>query len=281
MKFKVLFIAGLLCAIIVQSCKKENLAVVSKEQEEVSNVKAALIKLGFDTATAIIKGEDIFVEEDILLKRSELFKTQPRQAVIRPNSIGALGYLLRSFTYFIATSLTHHKDVLNGISEIRNVMPNRVAMTRVYTEAGADLVFRGYNESSTICGFASWPTINWSLPINELIVGESVNINLFQWQNLNSSQRRALIAHEIGHAIGIRHTNWRQYGEGEFFSITNGDGSPITYGAYTVPNTNNTSLNPDPSSIFNGNSCGRSWGSGLTVGDRLAIRYVSTNIFNP
>ncbi|TDS15722.1 M57 family metalloprotease [Sphingobacterium paludis] len=276
MRTRILFLAVIASTAISQSCKKDNAAMVPTEQDEVSTVNSALAQLGFDTTSVIIKGDNIFVEDDIVLKKSELFKTQPRQAVIQPNTLfsGIWAYRLRSFTYFISNSLGNHRHVAAGMDELRRVMPNNVVITRVYNEAAADLVFRGYNEVSTICGFASWPTITLTpSAISEMIVGESVHINLHNWRDLNESQRKALIAHEVGHAIGIRHTNWRA-GEQE---ATPGPGG-ATYGAYTVPNTNNTGTNPDPSSIFNGGSCGRSWGGGFTENDRRAIVYVSIGL---
>jgi len=276
MRTIILFLAVIASTVISQSCKKDNVAIVPTEQSEVSTVKSALAQLGFDTTSVVIKGDNIFVEEDIVLKKSELLKTQPRQAVIRPNVSlpGPWAYRLRSFTYFISGSLSNHRHVAAGMDELRRVMPNSVAITRVYNEAAADLVFRGYNEVSRICGFASWPTFSLTPSgVSDMIVGESVNINLYNWRDLNESQRKALIAHEVGHAIGIRHTNWRT-GEQE---ATSGPGG-ATYGAYAVPNTNNTGTNPDPSSIFNGGSCGRSWGSGFTENDRRAIVYVSIGL---
>jgi hypothetical protein len=274
MRTRILFLAVIASTAISQSCKKDNFSIVPTEQDEVSTVNSALAQLGFDTTSVIIKGDNIFVEEDIVLKKSELFKTQPRQAVILPNRFEPGGYRLLSFTYFISNSLSNHRHVAAGMDELRRVMPNDVVITRVYNEAAADLVFKGYNEVSRICGFASWPTFNHTtLNSANMIVGESVHINLYNWRDLNESQRKALIAHEVGHAIGIRHTNWRASEQ----EATPGPGG-ATYGAYTVPNTNNTGTNPDPSSIFNGGSCGRSWGGGFTENDRRAIVYVSIGL---
>ncbi|WDF68254.1 M57 family metalloprotease [Sphingobacterium oryzagri] len=266
----------LLCALFVfQSCSKKDDFDVSVEESEFVNLKAAVASLGFDTTGIFVRGDEIFVEEDIALKKSQLFKTNSRQAVILPNQIIG-GYRLRSFTYFISNTLTYHAPVEDAMREFRSIFPNSVTATRVFNESTADLVFRGYNEVNHFCGYAIWPTVPTLLTggVVELIVGESVNINLYHWRNLSNSQRKALIAHEVGHAIGVRHTNWRGLGEGEFTAAPNG-GYYQTYGAYTVPNTSNTGTNPDPSSIFNGGTCGRSWGNGFTEGDRRAVIHVS------
>lgn len=260
------------------SCSKDENLHLTKEVIEAVKIKTAIAKLGFDTTQIVVKGDEIFVEDDIVLRKSQLFKAVPRQAVISPNE-GASGYRLQPFKYCISTTLTNHGPVQEAMDAFKAILPSILAVTRVFNEAEADLVIRGYYEVSNSCGYAEWPTISWFptglYPPFALYVGNFVNINLYQWANLSNSQRKALISHELGHAFGIRHTNWRENGESENFQPQPGGGS-IIYGAYTVPNTNNTSLNPDPSSIFNAKNCGRSWGSGFTTNDARAIVYIAT-----
>ncbi len=279
MKINLYFIAFACSIIGIQSCSKDD-STISPIEDENIKIKSAVAELGFDTAGIVIKGEDIFVEEDIVLKKSHLFKALPRQAVIAENNlIGTNSYKLKSFKYCISTTLTHHSPVEDAMDEFRSFLSGFVTLTRVFNEADADLVIRGYTEYSSTCGYAVWPTIVIPIPIGTskaLLVGDSININLYQWANLSNSKRKALIAHEVGHAIGIRHTNWRLYSELEYFPSPGG--YYTTYGAYTVPNTNNTSLDPDPNSIFNARNCGRTWSSGFTQNDKRAIAYVALGL---
>ena len=265
-------IAIVLMVGIVQSCSKENLQI--PEHNEEVTILEAVAKLGFDTTRIMIKGDNIFVEEDIVLKKEKLLQTTPRQAIVAGKT-----QLYSPVKYHISSSITNHRPIQQAFQEYINYVKN-VQWIRVFNENEADIVVRGYEEVSNVCGYAEWPTVGYNLGLYGLFVdiGESIYINKYHWKNMSTSQRKTLIAHEIGHTLGIRHTNWRQLGEPEFIP----DASGGTFGAYTVSGTNNTSLNPDPKSIFNGGTCGRSWDGGFRQWDYSAIFYATaTNIGNP
>ncbi|GHE23843.1 hypothetical protein GCM10017764_08110 [Sphingobacterium griseoflavum] len=274
--------------IIGHSCKKNSLALDSTE-DEVSKVKTALVKLGFDTASAIIKGEDIFVEGDILLKKSELFKTQSRHATAF--SGGPFVIYENPIKFYVSPVLGNSSvitEALNEFSAIKNPYKDTnlppflnpslgITFTEVFNENEANLIFHDFFENSIRLGYAQWPNVlpaeNLPPPyVNHarLQTGKNMYFNTFHWSGLSISQKKFLVAHEFGHALGLRHTDWRR----SEASAMNIDG--VLIGAYTVPNTPNSTTNPDPNSLFNsGAGTTPFFWNGFTIYDKVAIWFVA------
>lgn len=107
--------------------------------------------------------------------------------------------------------------------------------------------------------------------------GRNINVNLNYLRGLkgkfklNREQLILLIAHEFGHTIGLRHTNWKLYGEAEV------DGSVGAYPVFgTVPTSGQAPADPDPYSIFNSSNCGLSF-SAFSYLDKVAIKYITND----
>ncbi|MEN5193985.1 M57 family metalloprotease [Sphingobacterium faecium] len=283
LKFK-LFKGVVLCSslaslFLMSRCSKENML---NETDSVSNLTSAVYNLGYDTTGIKINGDTVRVEGDIILYKSNLNKTTPRQASMFSGS-----YLATSpIKYYIPVGITDEASILAAITEIESIQNLKtgspllhppymnLGFTRVYSTSDADLIFNMYyNPSSAICGEAEAPTVVPNLPIvmiPQLKIGKNVRLNTHHWNNLSSSARKFLIAHELGHSFGLRHTNWRN-GEPEYGNINS-----VSVGAYGIPGTNNSSKNPDANSVFNMNTCGKNW-SGFTNGDKIALWHVAGN----
>lgn len=126
--------------------------------------------------------------------------------------------------------------------------------------------------NSNVCGYAEFPITYRVGIINLMRLGRNMYLNqsLFRQFLTTDSQRKKLIAHEFGHMIGLRHTNWRT-NEAEF-DVASGQ----IVGAYLIPGTDNSSNNPDPLSVFNSANCGSNW-NGFSSFDRIAIRHLTNN----
>lgn len=86
--------------------------------------------------------------------------------------------------------------------------------------------------------------------------GNTVFINSKGTSCLNASQKKYNMAHELGHTIGFRHTNWYTLGEGQ--------GSE---GALWIAGTPGTA--GDPASVMNGGTGLNSW-NGFSYYDKVA-----------
>lgn len=259
-------------------CSKE---IMLNETNSLSNLTSAVYNLGYDTTGIKIIGDTIRVEGDIILYKSNLNKTTPRQASMFSGS-----YLATSpIKYYIPVGINDEASILAAISEIENIKNLKtgspllhppymnLGFTRVYSANEADLIFNTfYDPLSDICGDAEAPTVVPNLPmvvVPQLKIGKNVRLNTHYWNNLSSSARKFLIAHELGHSFGLRHTNWRGR-EPEYGNINS-----VSVGAYGIPGTNN-SKDPDGNSVFNMNICGKNW-SGFTNGDKIALWHVAGN----
>lgn len=121
----------------------------------------------------------------------------------------------------------------------------------VYTTAAtADITVRSGQLSNGTIASAGFPT-NGN-PFNTILVNLSFNGNM----NVSEAGKRYNMVHEIGHAIGFRHTNWDSRGEGS--------GS---VGANVV----NCFPYQDAGSVMNGGTALNTW-AGFSVYDEAALR---------
>lgn len=92
--------------------------------------------------------------------------------------------------------------------------------------------------------------------------GDTITVNkAYQLTPNNASTRKLVMAHELGHNIGFRHTNWYLLYE-----------TGSSYGAVRVAGTPD-SASGDPASIMNGGSPTSSW-NGLSIHDKTAATTV-------
>lgn len=270
-------------SLVFSFCSKKNeLSEFVAEQHEKSppSIKELVWKYGFDTVNMRQFGDTLIVNGDIGISEKRLrqeyaITTDPRQAVVYGHTIlndSDIKIYINPFDF----DIFDRSVIQNALSEFltSNLTPYEGfnSITYVTSPSSADAVISAYYEVSSYCGYAAFPTTSKNLPpplASRWYIGEYMKINTFHFNTMTNSQKKLLIAHEFGHMLGIRHTNWRGLGENKFETF---NGKSV--GAYTVIGTNNTSNNPDPFSIFNGNNCSYDW-YGFTDGDKKAIQAVT------
>lgn len=121
-------------------------------------------------------------------------------------------------------------------------------------ETYADIIFKSDNGtlSANTIAAAEFPTVSGA-------PGFQVLINYdFNNGNISAASMLYNMVHEIGHCLGLRHTNWQSRGEGV---------NP--YGANQIPGTPSSDIN----SVMNGGTALYSW-TGFSQYDTISVNYL-------
>ncbi|THU35986.1 hypothetical protein FAM09_21600 [Niastella caeni] len=248
----------------VWGCAKDKTAITEQMTHAINEdhpVFQQMIKAGFDKKNIVEYADRFVAEEDIIF-----YKKEPIAAGEHMTEQARTPYLVsasyNNVTVFLNTASfgsigTNLSNALNAAIASYNAIGTGIAFTRVASASGALIqIVRNNGIGANVCGQAGFPFSNGQ-PFNIININESF---LVSSGYSSQSQLTLLLAHEMGHCIGLRHTNWQVLGEG--FAPTIG-ATPLT----------------DASSAMNGATCGAFW-AGLSANDITALRilYSSTNL---
>ena len=164
------------------------------------------------------------------LNNNPNFQTKTQSIITVPsNEIRTITYRISSEIPFEMKNLIN--EVINSYNSIRN-FNIKFQSTQLSNE---ELLFQNGNSG---LGRADWPTNGNS--------GRFVQLNVNSLNNsiYTDAQRKFVIAHEIGHIMGFRHTDWIEQNEGLYGFD---DGYYTFIGASLIPAT----FDNDPYSIYN------------------------------
>jgi hypothetical protein len=235
-------IAALCTALIFSACKKETKAVTTNEISEatLSQIQA----LGFSTQDAQKRPNGYLVEGDIFLSESQL-NSKPSS----PNLVIAKEEQYRTFN-LVNNSYTEIKIALNSTSAQHNNAFNaaldeaitrynnenlRFTFTKVAPDASPNITVVAFYEKSNVLGSSGFPS-STGTPYNQ------IQMNTY-WYSVSTDATNVnyiatIMAHELGHCIGFRHTDYmdrsfscggRKQNEEKPF--------PSGYGAIQIPGT--------------------------------------------
>lgn len=205
----------------IMSCKKE-VKEDTLPQEEVSQaIKDKISALGFTSSNAQKVEEGYLVEGDIILTDADL-NSVPQNVFLRIandeqyRTNNLVTGLPRTIT--VSSSGTVNTAISDAInSAIARYNAENLGLTFQRVSSGGDITIKIVNGGNYIAS-AGFPS-----------GGDPYNTVKFnkQYQNYSAGFLTTVIAHEMGHCIGFRHTDYmsRQYSCG---------GSPANEGASTV-----------------------------------------------
>ena len=216
---------------------------------------------GFRTEGAYLEGDHVVVEGDIRLHRDALSRPAlnltPGEGPAHQWHTHALvsQSVMASGIRVDLSGLSGNAGWLAAAREAIRVYTNSYNTKIHVTEGGSPHIVFSLQSSlqNGAIGIADFPS--GGLP------GPTIRVSA-QHNSLSTSQKTWVMVHEIGHAIGYRHSNWQVTGE-----INHPD--HYTIGANFIPGT----LQNDPGSVMRGAIGAQSW-TGFTWYDHLANLYV-------
>lgn len=219
-----LLIAGL------NSCTKNDPVVSTLEQGLSAELKAKIVALGFDADEAyateggyIVEG-DIFLSEEDLSKPIDLFQSLVFGNTEQYHTTNLVTGLPRTIT--ISHTGTPNSNIITAIDNaIARYNAQNLQLTFVKVASGGNINVKVVNGGNYIAS-AGFPS--GGNPYNEVKFNK-------QYQNWQNATLTSVFAHEFGHCIGYRHTDYmdRSYSCGGAPS-NEGDGG---VGAIHIPGT--------------------------------------------
>jgi hypothetical protein len=204
---------------VFNSCKKElkqeSVATVS------SSVKDKISKLGFSTQNVAVHEDGYLVEGDIIITEKELDAVPSAQFLRiggeeQYRTYNLVTALPRVITVSISSRLpSSYVSALDLAISRYNALGLQLTFKRVSSGAAISLVKGGGNYLAS-AGFPSGGNPYYQVKVNSNAIG-----------NQPQGTVASILAHEIGHCIGFRHTDYmsRQYSCG---------GSAVNEGASSV-----------------------------------------------
>jgi hypothetical protein len=193
----------------------------------------------------VVQGDIIFYKKEPGQKASGVTTEQARSPYLVSPANRHINVYLNAGSF----SSINLSGVLDNVIAAYNAVGAGIQLSRVYSAAGANIeIVQNSSLQLGVCGQSGFPFSN-GLPFNNVFISE-YTLNYYKLTSV--AQLTLLVAHELGHCIGLRHTNWQPQGESAGIPI------PSTPAA-------------DAPSVMNGSTCGNNWG-GFSYYDQVALK---------
>ncbi|WP_055446686.1 M57 family metalloprotease [Lacinutrix mariniflava] len=267
MKKLILFTTFLITLFLFQNCTKEStleddsIEESSQISHQDSYIIEKLIEMGYKRESIIETTDFYLVQGDLMFSKNidDYYKNNDVHARHASTNNLVSQENVTSMSIFVSPSIQSSgiddwTDAVNfAINDLNDVTGSKINFVLSNSD-NADIIIRSDNgvlPNNTIAS-AGFPVNNQ--PHNSILV----NLDFFNNLNISEERKRYNMVHELGHCIGLRHTNWDIRGEG----ITG-------VGANLIPGT----PDQDPNSVMNGGTALSSW-NGFSAFDIIALRFL-------
>lgn len=206
------FAAICIAAFVFTSCSKD---VQDTTQDEISEQTLAQIKaLGFSTQEAkkipegyLVEGDIILTEENLRTPSNSPILVIAREEQYRTTNLVTGKPRVISVKLSLDAASTSHSNAFNAALDesIRRYNAENLGLTfQKVTTGTAHITVVAYNENSNVLGSAGFPS--GGEPYNQ------IKMNTYHYSigtdATNVNYIGTIIAHEMGHCIGLRHTDY-------------------------------------------------------------------------
>jgi hypothetical protein len=256
------FAAAFIMAFSIVACKKD-VKIIDQNTEISQDALTKIQALGFGTSS-VQKHEDGYLVEGDIILTTELLNSNPSSTLLRiANSeqyrtTNLVTSLPRVITVSMSTQLpSSYVAALDEAISRYNAQSLRITFSRVTSSAQINII-KGNGSYLASAGF---PT-STGQPYNQ------IKVNSRAIGNQPQATVASILAHEMGHCIGFRHTDYMDRSFSCGGSPTNEGAS--TVGAILIPGTNS---GPDPNSWML--SCiGSGQNRPFNTDDKTALNYL-------
>ncbi len=237
-----LFLSALL-VLGFNACTSDDTAAVDEQQPISEEVLFQIKQLGFSTDNVIQEDDHYVVEGDIILHQEDLERSNMHENFLRIaeseqyRTTNLVTGLPRTIKVRVAAGLsTKYVNATDAAIARYNAEGLRLTFQRV--TSGGDIVIKKASRGASYLASAGFPT-STGKPYSQVLINSSY-LDTYGW---NDASITSILAHEIGHCIGFRHTDYmdRSYSCGGSYS----NEGASTVGAVHIPGTPTTA---DPNS---------------------------------
>jgi hypothetical protein len=259
--YKSILKSVLVILIVLYGCSEETPVQKSDSVQVVEDnaVVKRILRAGFKKEDIIEFDDHYVVDGDIIFYKSDPAPTKSpsngRSQQARADFlVSPANYNINVYLNTASFSSIDLAGPLSTVISAYNALGSQIHLSRVYSAGEADIeIVKSDFLPFGVCGQAGFPFSD-GRAFDKVNISEST---LTAYNLVNPSQLTLLVAHEIGHCIGLRHTNWESLGETAAIHI---NGTPTF----------------DNVSVMNGSTCGNYWG-GFSSNDGVAITVLYSN----
>lgn len=245
------------------SCTKSDRMLDEDTSLEDQSTYAFIKKLGYQDSEIMDLGDEYLVDGDILFAKHvqpsfSIFGEGPTTKQYGTNYY--VGYNVQpNITVRVDPSMNAYMSEITGAIAMWNNVPNCRAKFTLTTSTNQHILITNTNLGTGVCGAGYFPVSGQP--------GQLIRININQIAGNSFEQRQRTIAHELGHTIGFRHTNWQPSGEPTSGTL------PDNGAKFSAMHILGTPTGNDASSLMNGGQCGIG-ATALSNYDILAVQFL-------